>query len=172
MKRSTLTFLVVASGFYLLLIALVRGLLPDSVISTLPLLALPLVLLALILTINLSDRSIAPLDPTPRESSRRLRERDIKSLTRQVTVAANSSPAYFETILRSRLRDLLAEKVSLETGIPKDSVVKILADEIRGPQLLKDSKTYALLYYPPPRSPGSRLEMLREIIDRIEGWTA
>ena len=101
-----------------------------------------------------------------------MRARDVKSLTRQVEVAGKASPAYFETILRNRLRDLLAEKVSLETGMEKDAVKKALADYQLGPRLLKDPKTYALLYYPPPRSPDSRLQMLREIIDRIEDWKA
>ena len=101
-----------------------------------------------------------------------MRARDVQSLTRQVEVAGNASPAYFETILRNRLRDLLAAKVSLETGMEKDSVKKALGDNQLGPRLLKDPKTYALLYYPLPRSPHSRLQMLREIIDRIEGWKA
>lgn len=101
-----------------------------------------------------------------------LRARDVRSLTRQVAVAGNASTAYFETILRNRLRDLLAEKVSLETGMEKEFVTKTLADDRQGPLLLKDPKTYELLYYPPPRSPDSRLQMLREIIDRIEAWKA
>jgi len=106
------------------------------------------------------------------DDSRGVRARDVQSLTRQVKVAGNASPAYFEAVLRDRLRDLLAEKVSLETGLEKDSVKKALADDKLGPRLLKDPETYALLYYPPPRSPNSRLQMLREIIDRIEGWKA
>ncbi len=60
----------------------------------------------------------------------------------------------------------------METGMEKDAVKKALADNQLGPRLLKDPRTYALLYYPPPRSPDSRLQMLREIIDRIEGWKA
>jgi hypothetical protein len=60
----------------------------------------------------------------------------------------------------------------LETGMEKDSVKRALADSQLGPRLLKDPKTYALLYYPPPSSAESRLQMLREIIDRIEGWKA
>ncbi len=139
---------------------------------SLSLLALPLVLLALILTMDLRHRSTAPTETRAREVSRTLRARDVQSLTRQVEVAGNASPAYFETILRNRLRDILADKVSLETGMEKDSVKKALANNQLGPRLLKDPETYALLYYPPPRSPDSRLQMLREIINRIEGWKA
>ncbi len=60
----------------------------------------------------------------------------------------------------------------METGMEKDSVKKALADNQLGPRLLKDPKTYELLYYPPPRTADSRLQMLREIIDRIDGWKA
>jgi hypothetical protein len=172
LKRSTLTLLVLASAFYFLLLTVFRNIIPESVAPTSPLLALPLVVLALILTLDLRHRSTAPLETKAPQDSRTIRARDVQSLTRQVEVAGNASPAYFETILRNRLRELLAEKVSLETGMEKDAVKKALADNQLGPQLLKDPKTYALLYYPPPRSPDSRLQMLREIIDRIEGWKA
>jgi hypothetical protein len=107
-----------------------------------------------------------------REESRRLRARDVQSLTRQVEVAGTASPAYFESILRTRLRDLLVEKVSLEIGIERNVVKRTLADPILGPRLLNDPRTYKLLFYPPPSNSGSRLQMLREIIDRIEGWKA
>jgi len=172
LKRSTLILLVLASAFYFLLLTIFRNIVPESVAPSLSLLALPLVLLALILTIDLRNRSTSPMETKVRKDSRALRARDVQSLTRQVEVAGNASPAYFETILRNRLRNLLAEKVSLETGMEKESVKKALADNKLGPQLLKDPRTYALLYYPPPHSPDSRLQLLREIIDRIEGWKA
>lgn len=172
LKRSTLTLLAVASAFYLALLTIFRNIIAESAIPSVSLLAIPLVLLALILTLDLRNRSTTPTVTKPREDSRTLRARDVQSLTRQLEVAGNASPAYFETILRNRLRDLLAEKVSLETGMEKDSVKKILADSKLGPRLLKDQRTYELLYYPPPSSPNSRLQMLREIINRIEGWKA
>lgn len=172
MKRGTITLLVLASAFYLFLLTVFRNIIPESVSPSLPLLGIPLIVLALILTLDLRHRSTAPIETKAREGSRTLRARDVQSLTRQVEVAGNASPAYFETILQSRLRDLLAEKVSLETGMEKDSVKKILADDKLGPRLVKDPRTYDLLYYPPPQSPDSRLQMLREIIDRIEGWKA
>jgi hypothetical protein len=172
LKRSTLTLLAFASAVYLLLLTIFRSIIPEAVTPTLSILALPLILLAVILTLDLSRRSITPLEMNASDDSRGVRARDVQSLTRQLKVAGNASPAYFEAVLRDRLRDLLAEKVSLETGIEKDSVKKALADDELGPRLLKDPETYALLYYPPPRSPGSRLQMLREIMDRIEGWNA
>lgn len=107
-----------------------------------------------------------------RQSSRKFRARDVQFLTRQLEVAGTASPAYFETVVRARLRDLLVDKVRLETGMEYDFVKKTLADPTIGPRLLKSPKTYALLYYPPPPGAGSRLQMLREIIDSIEGWKA
>lgn len=126
----------------------------------------------MILAIDLSDRATLPSETVAQQGARMLRARDVQTLTRQVSVAAKASPAYFENILRTRLRDLLAEKVSLETGMEKDAVRRTLADERLGPRLLKDSRIYALLYYSRPPRAEERVRMLREIIDRIEAWKA
>jgi hypothetical protein len=172
LKPSTLRLLVVVSGIYVLLLVLFRSFIPETLSPTVSLLALPLVLLALVLAVDLSDRATVPSGTRARDSPRRLRARDVQFLTKQVEVAAKASPAYFETILRSRLRELLVEKVSLETGMEKESVKRALADGSIGPQLLRDPETYKLLYYSPPRRAEARLQLLREIIDRIEGWKA
>jgi len=164
--------LAFASAVYVLLLVLLRSVVPEALTSTVTLLALPLVLLALILAVDLSDRATFPSEPVARENPRRLRARDVQFLTRQVEVAAKASPAYFETILRGRLRDLLVEKVSLETGMENESVKRVLADGDLGPRLLKDPEIYKLLYYPPPREAEARLQMLRETVDRIESWKA
>ncbi len=170
MKTSTLRLLIIVSGIYVLSLVLLRSIIPETLTPTVSLLALPLVLLALILAVDLSDRATIPSGTKAREGSRRLRARDVQFLTRQVEVAAKASPAYFETILRGRLRDLLVEKVSLETGMEKESVKRTLADGNLGPRLLKDLEIYKLLYYSPPRGAEARLQLLRRIIDRIEGW--
>ncbi len=161
-----------ASAVYLFLLLLLRSVIPEALTPTVTLLALPLVLFAMILAVDLSDRATVPSQTMAHESPRILRARDVQSLTRQVGVAAKASPAYFENILRDRLRDLLAEKMSLETGIGKDEVKRALADDKLGPRILKDQRTYALLYHAPPPRAEERLQMLREIIDRIEGWKA
>jgi len=172
LKRKSLKLLVLASGIYLSLVIVLRSLIPDALTPTISLLAFPLVVLSILLVIDLSGQATYSSEIKPKESRRRLRARDVAYLTRQVEVAAKASPAYFETILLNRLRDLLAEKVSLETGMEKESVKRALADEKLGPQLLKDQETYALLYYPPPRSAEARLETLRRAIERIERWKA
>jgi hypothetical protein len=164
--------LAFASAVYLFLLLLLRSVIPEALTPTVTLLALPLVLFAMILAVDLSDRATVPSETMADENPGILRARYVQSLTRQVGVAAKASPAYFENILRSRLRDLLAEKVSLETGMEKDEVKRALADDKLGPRLLRDSRTYALLYYAPPPRADQRLQMLREIIDRIEGWKA
>lgn len=172
MKRSTLRLLVIVSGLYALLLILFRSIVPETLTPTVTLLAVPLVLLALVLAFDLSDRATLPSRTKARDPPRRLRARDVQFLTRQVEVAAKASPAYFDTILRGRLRDLLAEKVSLENGMEKESVTRTLADANMGPRLLRDLETYKLLYYSPPRGAEARLQLLRHIIDRIEGWKA
>jgi hypothetical protein len=164
--------LAVSSAVYVLLLVLLRSVIPEALTPTVTLLALPLILLAMILAVDLSDRATIPSETVAQEDHRTLRARDVQSLTRQVEVAANASPAYFETILRGRLRDLLVEKVSLETGMEKESVKRALADGNLGPQLLKDLEMYKLLYYPPPREAKARLQMLRETVHRIESWKA
>jgi hypothetical protein len=172
LKQSTLRLLVIVSSIYVLLLIVFRSIIPETVSPTVSLLALPLILLALVLAVDLSDRATLPSRTMPREVPRRLRARDVQYLTRQVEVAAKASPAYFDTILRGRLRDLLAEKVSLEHGMEKESVKRALADASIGPRLLGDQEIYKLLYYSPPRGAEARLQLLRQIIDRIEGWKA
>ena len=161
-----------ASAVYLFLLLILRIVVPEALTSTVTLLALPLVLFAMILAVDLADRATFPSETLSQEDPRVLRARDVQSLTRQVGVAAKASPAYFENILRGRLRDLLVEKVSLETGMEKEEVKRALLDDKLGPRLLRDPRTYALLYYAPPPTAEQRLQMLREIIDRIEGWKA
>lgn len=170
MKQSTLKLLVVVSSIYVLLLVLVRSIIPETASPTISLLALPLILLALVLAVDLSDRATLPSRTKAREAPKRLRARDVQFLTRQAEVAAKASPGYFDTILRGRLRDLLAEKVGLETGMERESVNRAMADPSIGPRLLKDLEFYKLLYYSPPRGAEARLQLLRQIIDRIEGW--
>jgi len=172
LKQSTLKLLVIVSSIYILLLVLFRSLIPETLSPTISLLALPLILLALVLAVDLSDRATRPSQTKTRETPRRLRARDVQYLTKQVEVAAKASPSYFDTILRGRLRDLLAEKVALENGMEKESVRRAMADARMGPRLLKDPEIYKLLYYSPPRGAEARLQLLRKIIDRIEGWQA
>jgi hypothetical protein len=170
LRRSTLKLIVSASAVYVLFLVFLRSLLPETITPSITLLALPLIILALILVSDLSYRATAPSKTPEQTRLRRFQARDVEYLSRQVEVASMASRAYFETFLLNRLRDILIEKVSLETGMEKGNVKRELADVEQGQTLVRDRQLYRLLYSPTPRKAATRVEMLREAIDRIEAW--
>lgn len=172
MRRSTLKLLVLASGVYVLFLAFLRSLVPEALTTSATLLALPLIILALILVSDLSYRSTAPSKTPALTRLRRFQAWDVRYLSRQVEVASIASQAYFESILLNRLRDILAEKVSLETGIEKENVNQELADGVKGPALVRNESLYRLLYSSTTPKGKMRVKMLREAIDGIEAWKA
>lgn len=172
MRRSTLKLLVIASSIYILFLIFLRSLVPETLTPSITLLALPLVLLVLILVSDLSYRATAPSKTPVRPKIRRFQARDVRYLSRQVDVASTGSQAYFESTLVSRLRDILAEKVSLETGIEKEHVKQELADPVKGRALVSDEPLYRLLYSSTPPKGATRIKMLSEAVDRIEAWKA
>ena len=172
MRRSTLKLLVIASSVYVLFLVFLKSLVPETITPSITLLALPLIILLLILVSDLSYRATAPSKtPAPRRV-RRFQARDVQYLSRQVEVASRGSQAYFESILLDRLRDVLAEKVSLETGIERANVKQELADPVKGPTLVRNSPLYTLLYSSTAPKGATRIKMLREAIDGIEAWKA
>jgi len=172
LRRSTLKLLVLASGVYVLFLVFLRSLIPETLAPSVTLLALPLVILALILVSDLSYRATAPSKTPAQTRSRRFQARDVQYLTRQVEVASAGSPAYFDSILLGRLRDILVEKVSLETGIEKENVKQELGDPVKGPALIRNGTLYRLLYSSTAPKGAARIRMLREAIDGIEAWKA
>ena len=172
MRRSTLKLLILASGVYVLFLVFLRSLVPETLTPSVTLLALPLIILVLILVSDLSYRVTSPSKSPVRVRLRRFQARDVQYLSRQVEVASMGSQAYFESILLSRLRDIFAEKVSLETGIEKENVKRELADAVRGPALVGNEPLYRLLYSSTPSKRATRVRMLREAIDGIEAWKA
>jgi hypothetical protein len=172
LRRSTLKLLVLSSGVYVLFLVFLRSLVPETLTPSITLLALPLIILVLILVSDLSYRATAPSETPARTRLRRFQARDVQYLSRQVEVASSGSQAYFESILLNRLRDILAEKVSLETGIEKENVKQELADAVKGPALVGNEQLYRLLYTSTPPKGATRVKMLREAIDRIEAWKA
>ncbi len=172
MRRSTLKLLVLASGVYVLFLVFLRSLVPETTTPSVTLLALPLIILVLILVSDLSYRATVPSKTPAQTRVRRFQAWDVQYLSRQVEVASNASQAYFESILLSRLRDILAEKVSLETGIEKENVKQELADAVKGPVLVGNGPLYRLLYSSTPPKGATRVKMLREAIDGIEAWKA
>jgi hypothetical protein len=172
LRRSTLRLLALASGVYVLFLVFLRSLIPETLTPTVTLLALPLVVLVLILVSDLSYRATNPSKTLGRTKIRRFQARDVQYLARQVAVASTGSQAYFESILLDRLRDILAEKVSLETGIEKEQARHELVDPVRGPALVRDESLYRLLYSSTSPKGATRIKMLREAVDRIEAWKA
>lgn len=145
---------------------------PDNVAPSVVLLAAPLILFVLILASDLAYRATIPTDDPVRNVPRRIPAHDVQFLTQQVEVGASSSTSYFESVVLSRVRDVLDEKVSLETGLDKKRVKEILRGGREGIKLLKDEKLYGLLNAPPPPRGKARLKLLKETIQRIEAWKA
>jgi hypothetical protein len=172
LRRSTLKLLVLASGVYVLFLVFLRSLVPETITPSVTLLALPLIILVLILVSDLSYRATAPSKTPVRTRVRRFQARDVQYLSRQVAVASSGSQAYFESILLNRLRGILAEKVSLETGIEIEHVKQELADAVKGPALVGNGPLYRLLYSSAPPKGATRVKVLREAIDGIEAWKA
>jgi len=172
LRRGTLKLLALASSVYVLFLVFLRSLIPETLSPSVTLLALPLIILVLILVSDLSYRATAPSKTPAQRSVRRFQARGVQYLSRQVAVASSGSQAYFESILLSRLRDIFAEKVSLETGIEKENVKQELADAVKGPALVGNGPLYRLLYNSTPSNGATRVRMLREAIDAIEAWKA
>ena len=172
MRRSTLKLLVPASAVYVLFLIFLRSLIPETQTPPVTLLALPLILLVVLLVSDLSYRATAPSRMQARTRVRRFQARDVQYLSRQVEVASVGSKEYFESTLLNRLRDIFAEKISLETGLEKENVKHELASAVKGPALVRDKTLYTLLYSSTPPKGAIRVKMLREAIDGIEAWKA
>src|SRR5881296_570595 len=90
------------------------------------------------LAVDLTGRATNPSDKMKRISPPRKLGRGIETLTKQIKVGETSSKQYYETILLNRLRDVMVEKVSLETGMEIDRTKEILMNKLQGPSLLHD----------------------------------
>jgi hypothetical protein len=170
LKRSTLKLLVPASAVYVFFLIFLRSIIPEKLTPSITLLALPLIILALILLSDLSYRAVVPASNPIRAKPRQVRARDVHFLSKQVEVASRSSGEFFETLL-SRLRGLMVEKVSLETGMDREKVKRDLQNSTLGPALI-GSKLHRLLYASLPPRGTARVKMLQETVDEIEDWNA
>jgi len=172
LKRRTLRLLALASALYAAFLLFLRSILPENVAPSIPLLAAPLILLALILSSDLSYHATTPSPKPVTTAMQRIPARDVQFLTEQVAVGATASASYFDSIVLGRVRDMLDEKVSLETGLEKKMVKKMLASGVEGMKLLRDQELYRLLYGKLPSKGNARRKMLVETIERIEAWKA
>jgi hypothetical protein len=70
----------------------------------------------------------------------------------------------------AQMRDILVEKVSLETGIDEKQVKGALANKNLGPGLLKNVELYRLLYSGTPPPGSERVRLLEKAVSMIEAW--
>ncbi len=172
MRRNTITLIGIAAVLYYAVVFLVRGFFPANYSPPLPFLLAPLVGLVLVLLADLSSRATLRTETPVKKVPNRTLGRDVRFLTEQIDAATRASPEYFDRVLRSRLREALAEKVSLETGIEKEKVRETLANPRLGPGLLRNRRLYDLLYTGLPARGVSRVKMLDETVALVEGWNA
>jgi hypothetical protein len=170
LKKNTLKLIAATSVLYFAVLFLSRGFLPPDITPPLYLLVGPLLLVLLVLVSDLSVRATSPSESAIRKPPSRTLAREVKLLTRQIDVATQASSAYFESILLSRLRDVLVNKVSLETGLEREGVLDLLGNYRLGVGLLRDERLYRLLYSKPGARGAARVKMLDEAVERIEAW--
>ena len=170
MKRSTVILLVEISAVYFAVLIVFRGFLPGEVNVPYYFLVVPLLVVVIALAVDLSGRATNPSDTMKRTSPPRKLGRGIETLTKQIKTGATSSEQYYETILLNRLRDVIAEKVSLETGREIERTKETLTNKLEGPSLLHDRELYTLLYRGAPPTGPRRLADLDRTVNLIEAW--
>jgi hypothetical protein len=170
LKRSTVKLVATASGLYFALFLIVRSLLPPSVSLPLYFLAAPLIMVVLVLVNDLSARATLPSELKPRGRGQKRLARQVQQLAQQIEVGARSSRSYYETVVIARMRDILVEKVSLETGIDEKEVKSTLANENLGPGLLNNVELYRLLYSGTPSPGPERVRLLEKAVNMIDAW--
>ena len=170
MKQSTTRLLAVLSAIYFLVLFLVRGFVPSAGSLPLYLLAAPLLVVVLTLVSDLAGRATVPSGALARPKIGRKLGWDVQRLTRQIEVGSRASGEYYNTVLLGRLREVLVEKVCLETGIERERVKYVLKNKILGPALLRNTELYRLLYTGVPVPGPGRVRLLEEALAGIEAW--
>lgn len=155
---------------YAVLLVLIRGVFPAESAPTISLTGIPLIVMVILITRDLAGRSKSPSVERTLPTNSNLRGDPVQFLSGQVRVAARASDSYFENVARTRLKELLVTKVSIETGLENETVRRILIDPGQGPRLLGDDSLYRMLYGPVPRSGVARIEMIDKTLDLIGVW--
>src|SRR5881296_3416195 len=171
--RKSLRLILLASIAYAAAVYLTRGFLPNSIPTTLTFLVFPLALLAVMLYLDLHLRARVP-SPTllPGKQSTRSLGHEVQLLTKRIEVATNSSADYYERIVLGRMKELMVEKASIETGVAVDDVRKILSDPRLARGFLRNDALYNLLYTRSISRGKDRRNMLARLTDLIEDWKA
>ncbi len=175
MKRNTLRFLIWIAGAYIAILLVARGFFPADSTPGVSLAAIPFVIIAIAIIRDLASRSSkASKVPAIRLASVQKGEQ-LRFLSRQIEITAQASASYFNDVVGARLRGILVDKVSIETGIDKARVRGLLSREASGPGLLRNAKLYSLLYggellYSLPGTGNNRIRIVREAVILIEAW--
>lgn len=171
--RKSLRLILLSSIAYAASVYLTRGFLPDSIPTTLTFLVFPLGLLAVMLYLDLHFRARVPSSTQlPRKQSTRSLGHEVQLLTKRIEVATNSSADYYEKILLGRMKELIVEKASIETGVAVEDVRKTLADPKLAKRFLGNDLLYNLLYTRGSSTGRGRRDMLAKLTDLIEDWKA
>jgi hypothetical protein len=96
----------------------------------------------------------------------------VQLLTKRIEVATNSSVDYYEKVILGRMRELMVERASIETGAAVEDVRKILGDPQLARRFLGNDSLYNLLYTRRSSRGRDRREMLARLTDLIEDWKA
>lgn len=170
MKKSTIQLVILVAAVYYAVFFLVRGFFASDPSVPLYLLVGPLSLVVALLLSDLANKATIPTPTRARAGPSRRFSREVQSLTREIDVGRRASRSYFETVLLSRLRDLLVDKVSLETGMEKTRVQELLKNPVLGPGLLRDERLYRLLYNGESARGPERVQLLEDAVAGIEAW--
>src|SRR2546422_11518238 len=171
--RKSLRLILLASIADAAAVYLTRGFLPNSIPTTLTFLVLPLGLLAVMLYLDLHLRARVPSPvQLPGKQSTRSLGHEVQLLTKRIEVATNSSADYYEKIVLGRMKELMVEKASIETGVAVDDVRKILSDPRLARGFLRNDALYNLLYTRSISRGKDRRNMLAKLTDLIEDWKA
>ena len=167
---NTIRLLFWSAVAYGILLILVRGVFPSESAPTISLTGIPLIVIVVMIARDLAKRSTTPTVRRPITTTKGFRGNHVQFLSGQFRVATNASNSFFENVVRSRLRELLTTKVSLETGLDNATVRRILSDPMEGLRLLEDEPLYRILYGPTPEGGPARINLIGDAIDLIGAW--
>jgi len=175
LKRNSLRFLIWIAAVYIVILLVARGFFPGDSTPGISLAAIPFVIIAIAIIRDLTSRSSEAFKvPTVRLESVQKGEQ-LRFLSRQIEVTAKASASYFNDVVGARLRGILVDKVSIETGIDKARVRALLSSETSGPSLLRNARLCSILYgsgllYSLPGTGKNRIRMVGEAVTLIEAW--
>lgn len=175
MKRNTLRFLITVTAAYVAILLVARGFFASDSTPGISVSAIPLVIIAVAIIRDLVSRSSKASNASALRLASVQKGEQLRFLSRQIQVTTQASASYFNDVLGARLRGILVDKVSIEMGIDKATVRKLLSSETSGPSLLHNARLYSLLYgsgllYSMPVTGRNRIRMIREAVTLIEAW--